>query len=207
MTNIIVIHGPPGSGKTTLGARFKEQFGAGVEHVSIGDYLRLILAGKKHSSFKKEIDAQIAILAESKPLPHEIVNGVIFEFIRTCPTASYVLIDGYPRHFPQLEMFIASIIAESHTYLGEIYLELSRESSMTRILGRLPRVGEKVVTMDFVEWRLNEYEEKTAPIVKNLQQHGEAVSMNAEAPPDAVYSVFSNEVVRIISSVIKRKVV
>ncbi len=194
MSKIVVVHGTPGSGKTTHAHRLKEHWSQGLEHISIGNQLRSIRMGEVDSHFKKDIDHQADVLAQSAPLNHEVVNGVIFEFIENCPSAGYVLIDGYPRFLDQLPLFYNSLTLGGHGYIGLIHLQISLETCISRLTkSRGTRSGEKDVDEDFATWRFNEYQDHTIPTIALLGRNVPIISIDAEPPMDKVWEMFFRE--------------
>ncbi len=204
MPETIVVHGAPGSGKTTHGEKLAQLEPEKVFHVSIGNRLRSILLGEVDSQFKTEIDRQAAILAESKPLEHEVVNGVIFEFIDQCPTSSVVLVDGYPRFIEQLGLFFDSIKLGEHLHLGTIFLNISKQISLERLLNRGARDGEKQVEEGFASWRFDEYQNKTIPTIALLGELGKLIEVNAEQTVDDVWQNFYDAVDSLTTGVDKK---
>ena len=190
MSNIIVLHGTPGSGKTTHASKFKELYSPEVEHISIGNRLRSIRLGEVTSRFKRDIDRQAETLAQSAPLNHEIVNGVVFEFIEQCPSIASIFVDGYPRFLDQLPLFFASMGDQSNTYLGIINLFISQSTCVDRLTGRGKRPGEKSVTEEFATWRFNEYQAHTVPTIARLGANTSMINIDAEPPLDVVWATF-----------------
>lgn len=191
MSKIAIIHGTPGSGKTTHCGKFKELCPE-VEHLSIGDQLRAIKTGKVSSHYQEKILKQQEILAKSAPLDHEVVNGVVFEFIRQCPAIRFFLIDGYPRFIDQLSIFYKSLEGGGHHCVGVIHLEVSAETSLSRLTGRGERPGEEKVTEEFALWRYQEYQTYTIPTIATLNKSYPVVKIDAEPNMTLVWSAFSN---------------
>lgn len=198
MSNIIVLHGTPGSGKTTHASKFKELYSGGVEHISIGNRLRSIRLGEVKSRYKRDIDKQAETLAQSAPLNHEIVNGVVFEFVEQCPSMISIFVDGYPRFLDQLPLFFESMSQQSNNYLGIISLFISESTCVDRLTGRGKRPGEKQVTDEFALWRFNEYQTHTVPTIARLSDSTTAININAEPPIDVVWANFHDSAQRLI---------
>lgn len=198
MTKIVVLHGTPGSGKTTHASKFKELYPTEIEHISIGDRLRSIRSGEANSAFKQDIDRQAETLAQSAPLDHEIVNGVIFEFIKECPSIACVLIDGYPRFIEQLPSFFKSLDLENSSYLGIISLFISEATCINRLTNRGCRPGEKQVDKDFALWRFDEYQTHTVPTIAQLRINTSTININAEPAVNVVWTTFHDNARQLI---------
>lgn len=197
MSNIILLHGTPGSGKTTHASKFKELYFPEIEHISIGNRLRSIRLGEIPSRFKQDIDIQAETLAQSAPLNHEIVNGVVFEFIEQCPSIASIFVDGYPRFLDQLPLFFASMGDQSNTYLGIIKLFISQATCVDRLTGRAKRPGEKSVTEEFALWRFNEYQTHTIPTIARLGTNVSMINIDAEPPLDVVWATFHDRALQL----------
>ena len=162
MTNIIVVHGPPGSGKSDH-SRKLSQYSLDdrlIFHFSIGDHIRDIRTGNSNSAFK---DCEINDPATPEYTKHQEVNGIVFEYVNECPRNSIVIVDGYPRFPEAIGFFKHSIEASNHNYLGCINLRVSQETSVVRLSTRGVRSGERIfsITSDFVENRYSEYIDHT----------------------------------------------
>lgn len=123
MAEIIVVHGPPGSGKTIHSERLT-QFSFSdhpIFHISAGNRLREIRTRSVDSRFSAEVNDPNAHAL----LDHRIVNGIIFEYISDCPADSIVLVDGYPRFADAIDVFMKAVKEGSHTLLGCINLNIS----------------------------------------------------------------------------------
>lgn len=179
MPNIAAINGAPGSGKSTLAKKFKESV-PNVYHVSAGDRLRAINTGQADSKYKDALLAQTSQLRESRPVDHELVTKIIFEFVEQCPTSAIVLLDGYPRYIDQINIFFDTLNSQGHLYLGALHLRISQATSIDRIVHRGTRIGEKPVTEEFVKWRFQEYNNLTVPAVELLTHYGPVIDVNVE---------------------------
>jgi adenylate kinase family enzyme len=192
MAEILVIHGTPGAGKTTHALRLQAEYPDDVDHVSVGNRLRAILTDSEESAYKQEIDRHAKVLARSEPLPHDVVNEVMFEFINKCPVAAVVLVDGYPRFVEQFDYFYRSMDQGRHILKGVMHLRASEETSIARLNSRGQRKGERDVDANFAAWRYNEYASLTLPTIVMLGQLGKLVEIDAEPQLEQVWSEFYN---------------
>lgn len=202
MSEIVILHGAPGSGKTTHAEKFVKQYPDRVFHISIGNHLRSIRLGKTTSRFKKDIEKQADLLSQSIALNHEVVNGVVFEFIEQCPSLATVLIDGFPRFLEQLPFFYKSIESQNHLYLGLVLLRISAQTSLFRLTHRGTRPGEKEVEESFAKWRFEEYQKKILPTIAALTTEKKLIEIDADQAEDDVWNAFNQTV----SSLIFKKV-
>jgi len=200
MTEIIVLHGAPGSGKTTLAQKFTEMHPNDVSHISIGNHLRMIRTREVESNFKENIDAQADALAQSEPLDHQVVTSVVFEFIQQCPSMATVLIDGFPRFVEQLPLFWQSIELGNHLCLGLILLNITESTCISRLTNRGARRGEREVNTDFAQWRFQEYEKQTFPTIATLGAIAKLIEINAEQLQEEVWTDFNQSMLNLINT-------
>ena len=160
MSEIVVVHGYAGSGKSTQSGRLVGRYmygGRPITHVSAGMRLRAIRTGAELS-----IHAGLITSPEApSPLPDSVVNDVIFERVAM---GGLSLVDGYPRHEGGVDVFLQSVDREKHRLLGCICLEVSQETSVGRILGRGVRQGERVAADSLREFAAQRYRDDESRI-------------------------------------------
>ncbi len=93
-----------------------------------------------------------------------------------------MLIDGYPRTLTQLDALMDTVKEHNRDLLW-IYFKLSDEQSLTRMMARA-RKGEDEETMNI---RLQEYYEKTFPIVEKFSEHGNLITIDASGSIEEIH--------------------
>lgn len=137
MAEIIVIHGPPGSGTSTQSARLAQEgfsSGATVRHISAGNQLRVIKIGAITSKFSDYLTS----LEATSPPPDEVMNGIMFESIDSCEQQDIVLFEHYPTNANAIDRFNDTIEAAHHRLLGVVILNISLPLSIDRAEARAP---------------------------------------------------------------------
>lgn len=154
MSEIVVVHGYVGSGKSTQCSQLEYDGleNTRVQHISAGNRLRGIRSGMISSEFSTYINEPNA----PSPLPDWVVEGTIFEAIDN-EANDLTLIDGYPRHPQSVESFCATVVARQHQLLGTIALQLSMNESIERIAARGKRDGERMQVPDIREFAKQRY--------------------------------------------------
>lgn len=137
MAEVIVVHGYPGSGKTTQCARVASE-GLGsrtVQHVSVGNRLRAIRSHAVQSKYSGYINSPDA----PPTLPEEIIRGALFESFHNIHDDDILLIDGYPRFSHALDDFYTALSDNDHQLLGAVHLGVSLDTSIERVALRSRR--------------------------------------------------------------------
>jgi adenylate kinase len=195
----IVIMGAPGAGKGTQSSRIVEEFG--VDHVTTGDALRA------NKDMETEFGTPREYMEAGELVPDEVVNAIVKEALQS---ADGFVLDGYPRTIEQAEYL------DGITDLDVVlYLDVADEVLKERLTGRRicddcgrnyhvdfdPAEEEGVCddcggeliqreddSADVVETRIEEYNEKTAPVVDHYESEDLLVRIDGEDAPDEVWS-------------------
>ena len=174
----ILIFGPPGSGKGTMG-RFLSQ-AAGLCHLSSGDIFRGLSpesAGGK--LFHQYADQGLLVPDEvTIEIWHHYVTGLIAAN-RYQPSQQYLLLDGIPRTVRQAE------ILDQYVEVSQvIFLEIANKQKLfERLQGRAKIEGRKDdADSDILRKRMEVYERETQAVLAHYPR--EVVStFNADQRP------------------------
>ena len=193
MAEIIVVHGPPGSGKSIHSERLESEglLGRSVDHVSAGDRLRAIRTGKIASAYSDVVNPAPG---QRILLDHAIMTGVVFEYINQRSDDTLMLVDGYPRFADAVNGFMEAAQANNHALMGCVNLEVSKWVSLDRVLGRGTRSGEVDVSKTLAEKRYQEHLDFTLQAIGDLGRVVEVVNVDAERPMEVVWGSFCRAV-------------
>jgi adenylate kinase len=120
----ILLIGPPGAGKGTIGERVAEKYG--LAHLSTGDILRDAVARETELGKKAE-----AYVEAGRLVPQEILGEVVAE--RLAGEKGFVL-DGYPRTLEQAEFLSGLPFLEIDAV---VYVAVPEEEVVRRLARRL----------------------------------------------------------------------
>src|SRR5262245_42189934 len=123
---IVLLIGPPGSGKGTQGKRISQQFGWRV--ISTGDLLR------GHLKAGDEIGKRAAKFVNSGSLvPDALLLEILAKAMPSAGSALPVILDGFPRNVPQARSLDAM---KDHPVRLAVHLDISFETVAQRIAKR-----------------------------------------------------------------------
>jgi len=200
MAEIIVVHGPPYSGKSTQSKRLTEYSigGRSIHHVSSGNLLRAIRTGEIQSVFGHIVNVH----KDAGRVDDRVVNGIMFEFISKCPDDSIILVDGYPRFKDAVGLFVDEVNNSGHTLLGCINVDISLNTSLARFPERGTRKGERLVEVndEVVRKRYLEHEDYTQEAIAELGKKTRIINIDGNQPIDAVWESFNEAFVQLVSS-------
>ncbi len=190
--NIILI-GPPGAGKGTQAGKLEDE--RGMVQLSTGDMLRAAVAAGTPVGLQAK-----AVMERGDLVSDEIVTGILSDRLDENDIAGGFILDGYPRTAAQAHSLDGLLAAKGMTLDHVIELVVDEDVLVERITGRFtcaacgegyhdsfkqPKVecvcdvcGSKDFkrrpddTADTVKQRLEEYRQKTAPIVPHYEPKG-----------------------------------
>lgn len=195
--------GPPGAGKGTQATQLADRLD--IPHVSTGDMLRE--AQRKETALGKKA---AEYMEAGKLVPDDVVNGIVAERLGEDDAADGFILDGFPRTRPQAEA-----LEEMGIELDAVVnIEVSDDEVVSRLSGRVscPNCGavyhleanppetedvcdrcghQGLVRRDddrpeAIRERLQEYHEKTAPLVEFYETRELIESVDGTGSPEEV---------------------
>ena len=161
----IALFGPPGAGKGTQSDLLISKYN--LHYISTGDLLRKEMAEKS----KLGLEAQ-SIIASGGLVPDEIIVQIIEKTITENHTSNGFLFDGFPRTYIQAYI-LEGLMIKLHTSLNcLISLNVPEETSVNRLLNRGLTSGRSDDNEQVIRNRLNEYNEKTLPVLQFYRDKG-----------------------------------
>lgn len=208
----ILFMGPPGAGKGTQAERIVDGFR--VPHISTGDAFRLAMSqgtplGVQAKSF---VDQGLLV-------PDEITNGIVKERLEKSDCDNGFLLDGFPRTLAQAEALDEMLASMGKKIDHVVNLKVDRDLLLGRLTGRRickscgatyhvlfnPPKAEGVCdkcsgelyqrsddTEEKVGTRLDEYSNKTAPLLAYYSNKGLLREVDGQQDIDAVTAEISS---------------
>ena len=203
----LLIMGRPGAGKGTQAANIKEYYG--IPHISTGDMFRAAIKNQTKLGLlaKEYMDKGLLV-------PDEITIGIVQERLLESDCKKGFLLDGFPRTIAQAES-LESFLKENSIALDAVLdVDVPVEILVKRIVGRrvckmcgatfhiefnapkndgicdvcgTPLVQRNDDCLETVNKRLNEYDTKTAPLLKFYQDRNLIKTVNGNQALDKVF--------------------
>jgi adenylate kinase len=202
----LVLLGPPGSGKGTQGERLQADFR--LPYYATGDILRAAVRdetelGRKAKEFMDRGDL----------VPDDVIIGVIAERVQGEEASDGFILDGFPRTTAQAEALDDEMERLGRELTAAILIEVSEDEVVRRLGGRRTCVneghifhvefdppknegvcdicGSRLVVRDddkpeVIRHRLEQYHDKTEPLVSYYEDRGILRRVDGGLDPDAV---------------------
>ncbi|HEY0828567.1 MAG TPA: adenylate kinase [Bacilli bacterium] len=207
----IIFMGPPGAGKGTQAEKIVSDFG--IPHISTGDAFRLAMGQGTPMGAKAKDYVDKGLL-----VPDDITIGIVRERIQHEDCREGFLLDGFPRTIMQAEALEDIMKSMENQIDHVINLNVDRNFLMARLTGRwickscgstyhvlfnAPKqegICDKCSgalyqrsddTAEKVGTRLDEYINKTAPLLQYYEAKGLLRQVNGEQDIDQVTSQIS----------------
>ena len=176
----IALFGPPGAGKGTQSERLIKEYN--LFYISTGDLLRKELAeGTPLGEQAREIIASGGLVSD------EIIVQIIEKTIAENTQAAGFLFDGFPRTTIQAYILEGLMIKLNTSLTCLIDLNVPEEVSIQRLLERGKSSGRSDDNEVVIRKRLQEYADKTVPVLRFYKDRGVRCKVDATRPIEAVH--------------------
>ncbi|HYN82032.1 MAG TPA: adenylate kinase [Gemmatimonadaceae bacterium] len=200
---IIVLLGPPGSGKGTQGERLAERLG--IPKIATGDVLREAIRDRTKQGL-----AAKAFMDRGDLVPDSVILGIMKDALGSPSAAKGAILDGVVRTVPQAEGLV-KLVSELGRKVDKVLLfDIDDEELIRRLSGRTvcencqtpykgrepgsicPKCGGKLVRRPddesaAVRTRLQVYRTQTAPVIQWTRDHGlDVAEIDATGELDAI---------------------
>ncbi|MGK2954486.1 MAG: adenylate kinase [Solirubrobacterales bacterium] len=202
----LILLGPPGSGKGTQGERLQED--TDLPYYATGDILRAAVKDATDVGLKAK-----EYMDRGDLVPDEVLIGIIAERLESGEADHGFILDGFPRTVPQAEALDTKLHELGRSMTAVLLIDSDDDEIIRRLSGRRvcsegghvyhvefnpPKVegicdidGSELITRDddkpdVVRHRLEQYHEKTAPLVDFYKKQALLNRIEGADTPDAV---------------------
>lgn len=185
----IVLFGPPGAGKGTQSENLINKYG--LVHLSTGDLLRSEIARGTDLGLQAK-----AIMDRGDLVSDEIVIGMIESKLDSNPNVKGFIFDGFPRTTAQAVALDDLLQKKGTAIHAMLALEVDDEELTKRLLLRGQDSGrEDDKNEGIIRNRINEYNNKTAPLKSYYNEQGKFHSIQGIG---TIEQIFQNLVDRVV---------
>ncbi len=165
---ILVLLGPPGSGKGTLSKKLVDEYG--FQHISTGDLIR------------KSDDVELKkTIAGGNMISDSDIRKMVVKELNTLDLEKGIIFDGYPRNITQAKALNRMLGKRGVGLNHAVFLDLPEDIAKERLVKRAEEEGrEDDASMDSIDKRFSEYTEKTIPLIDSFRKSRKLITVDAE---------------------------
>jgi len=183
----IALFGPPGAGKGTQSKLLVEKFN--LAYISTGDILREEIAQGSELGMKAK-----SVIEKGGLVSDEIIVQIIEKKIKTNTEVNGFLFDGFPRTVVQAYILEGLLLNLNTSLNCMISLEVPQEVLMKRMLERSKKENRVDDTLDVIQNRLKEYQNKTIPVAQFYKDKGIYYGVDGVGTLDEIFERITNVV-------------
>ncbi len=183
----IALFGPPGAGKGTQSKMLIEKYN--LTYISTGDILREEIA--QGTEIGKEAKA---IIDRGQLVPDEIIVQIIEKKVTVNLDTRGILFDGFPRTVVQAYILEGLLLKMNTSLTCMLSLEVPREELISRMLERGKTSGRADDNKEVINFRLQEYENKTKPVAAFYQEKEKYFPVNGVGAVDDIFKTLCHTI-------------
>jgi adenylate kinase len=178
----IALFGPPGAGKGTQSKLLLEKYN--LTYISTGDMLREEIANQTDLGSEAK-----SIIEKGGLVPDEIIVQIIEKKVTMNLTSRGILFDGFPRTVVQAYILEGLLLKMNTKLTCMLSLEVPHDELVGRLLERAVLSGRSDDTIDVIKYRMQEYEDKTKPVINFYQEKGKYFPINGVGSVDDIFKM------------------
>jgi len=185
MKKDIILFGIQWCGKWTQANKLLDTFLDEFAYLSTGDVFRALTSQPNAIGdyVKKKINS-------GELIPDDVTIALFHTYFQTVlDSDKNMLLDWYPRTKKQIDNLFKLAEKENRELLG-IYFDLSEEEAIERMKWR----GRKDDTEDGIRYRLQQYYDKTVPVIDYFESKGKLIKINVDRSIEEIFVDFKKAV-------------
>jgi adenylate kinase len=186
--NILILIGPPGSGKGTQGKLLAPILK--YNYLSMGSTLRGYAkgGGTRASEVKRIIDAGHII-------PDSMIRKIFHDAIKALPKSEGLILDGFPRDIDQVSILDEAFAKYGTEKVKVLFLDVPKVKVLSRLKKREGIEARADDDPEVIETRFQEYDRKTHPLLEYFEKQHRLVHVNGDQGVEDVHA----EIIRKLS--------
>lgn len=180
MTRLLIV-GPPGAGKGTQATKIAAHYG--IPAISTGDIFRDNI--KRETALGVEVKK---IVDAGDYVPDALTNQLVADRITQTDAAEGFLLDGYPRTLGQVDFLRDELASKNESLDAVVRLVVNEDEVVSRLVKRAETSGRSDDTEETIRYRLQVFNEQTAPLVRVYENDGLLVDVDGMGSVDDVFS-------------------
>lgn len=190
---IVLLTGPPGSGKGTQAKVLADRLG--VPTISTGDIFRAGVADGTELGGKAQ-----QYLDAGEYVPDELTNAMVCDRLASDDARSGFVLDGYPRTLEQVAVLDGLLAAQHRGVDAVVVLEVDPDELVQRLLHRAGSEHRSDDTEDVIRRRLQVYTEQTLPVIEAYSERDLVIPVDGSGEVDEV----TQRVLQVADSLLNR---
>lgn len=181
LQKIIIVLGPPGSGKGTQSKLLVEKFGYGF--FTMGDSLR------EEAASGSELGQKIkAMIDQGLIVTDDLAEQVATRKWKSLTDKEVMICEGFPRTPGQVQMIDKFIAEQGIQDVRVMTIEVDKAKLIERLINR-SRIEGRADDGDIksIEKRFDEYTDKTSKIIDYYRAKNMVIAVNGDQPIEAVH--------------------
>ena len=173
---IIILIGPPGSGKGTQSQRLIDYLE--TAHLSTGELFREHISSESALGYEAK-----QLISRGELVPDQVVDNMVAQTLEQPRFADGCLFDGYPRSVPQAEALSQLLNLQQREVTLVLELDVPDSVLVERLLAR-QRADD---TLETIKHRLEVYSTQTRPLLEYYKQRGKLETVDGHGSVDDVF--------------------
>lgn len=191
----IALFGPPGCGKGTQSKKLLEKYK--LTYISTGDMLREEIAN--NSTLGRQAKE---VIEKGGLVDDDIIVQIIENKIKMNPESNGYLFDGFPRTVVQAYILEGLMLRMNSALTSMICLDVPRGVLVERLSDRALRENRSDdKSMDVINYRLKEYEDKTRPVAEFYMSMQKFHSVDGDGVLDLVFERIDTIIQKALDSI------